>query len=106
MKTVILLVRREDWTHEEFAEYWETEHAPLVDDVPGVRKYATSLPTDPERSEYDGIAEIYFDDTAAMGEAFESEAGQALQADAAEFADMEASPTLYVEETVRLDETG
>lgn len=104
MKMVILLDRKEGWSHEEFREYWVEEHAPLVEDLPGVRKYVTSLPTDPERSDHDGVAELYFDDEAALAEAFDSEAGRRLQADADEFAEM--AGTLHVEPTVQLDRTG
>lgn len=106
MKMVILLSRSAGWSHEEFRDYWETEHAPLVDDLPDVRKYVTSLPTDPDRSPYDGIAEVYFDDVDALAAAFETEAGERLQADVAEFTDPDEGVTMYVEETVRFDETG
>lgn len=99
VKMVVLLVRKESFTHEEFAAYWEEEHAPLVDELPNVQRYTTSLPTDPEKSAYDGIAELYFEDMAALGEAFDSEAGDALLADAAEFSDQEAGEVMYMEET-------
>jgi len=103
LKMVVLLDRTADSTFEEFVEYWETEHAPLVDDLPGVKKYAISLPTDPDRSAYDGMAELYFEDMDALGAAFETEAGKALQADLPRFA--ETGETLYVEETVLRDDT-
>ena len=102
VKMVALLVRDESLTHEEFATYWEEEHAPLVDDLPNVQRYTTSLPTDPEGSAYDGIAELYFEDMAALGEAFDSEAGEALLADAAEFSDQEAGEVLYMTETEQM----
>ena len=103
IKLVNLLVRNEDLSHEEFVERWEGPHAALAKELPGLRRYITSAPVDPSRSEYDGIVELYFDDMAALGEAFESEAGRRVQEDAAEFADVERGPTLYVEETVQLD---
>jgi uncharacterized protein (TIGR02118 family) len=103
LKLVNLLVRADDLTHEEFVEYWYEEHAPLARDLPNAKKYATSVPSDPERSEYDGIVELYFDDMAALTEAFESETGQAVQADLAEFAKPDEGPTMYVEETVQFD---
>lgn len=102
VKMVALLVRKESLSHEEFATYWEEEHAPLVDDLPNVQRYVTSLPTDPEESAYDGIAELYFEDMAALGAAFESEAGEAVLEDAAEFSDQEAGDVLYMEETEQL----
>jgi uncharacterized protein (TIGR02118 family) len=102
VKMVALLVRTESLSHEEFATYWETEHAPLVDDLPNVQRYVTSLPTDPEQSAYDGIAELYFEDMAALGEAFDSEAGEALLEDAAEFSDQDAGEVLYLTETEQI----
>lgn len=99
VKMVVLLVRKESLSREEFTRYWEEEHAPLVEELPNVQRYVTALPTDPEQSPYDGIAELYFEDMTALGEAFDSEAGEAVFEDAAEFTDQEAGEVLYVEET-------
>ncbi|MFC4549157.1 MULTISPECIES: EthD family reductase [Halorussus] len=104
VKLVDLLVRKDDWTHEEFVEYWQGDHAELAEQLPGLRKYVTSVPKDPEKAGYDGMLELYFDDTAAIGEAFESEIGREVQADAAKFVNMDEGPTLIVEESVQLDE--
>jgi len=98
VKMVVLLVREESLSYEEFLTYWEEEHVPMVKALPDVRRYVTSHPTDPEKSAYDGVAEVYFDDMDELGAAFESEAGQALQADAAEFTDPEAGAVLYMDE--------
>ena len=103
IKLVNLVVRKDEYTHEEFVERWTGEHADLAKDLPGLKKYVTSLPTSPERSEYDGIVELYFEDMEALKAAFSSEIGEAVNADAAEFIDMEQGPTEYVEETVQLD---
>ncbi|USZ67941.1 EthD family reductase [Halorussus salilacus] len=104
VKLVDLLVRKDGLTHEEFVEYWTGDHADLAEQLPGLRKYVTSVPKDPEKAGYDGLLELYFDDTAAIGEAFESEIGQEVQADAANFVDMDEGPTLVVDETVQLDD--
>lgn len=98
VKMVALLVRAESLSHEEFVRYWEEKHAPLVEELPNVERYVTSLPTDSEESVYDGLAELYFKDMAALGEAFDSEAGEAVLEDAAEFSDQEAGNVLYMEE--------
>lgn len=103
VKMVQLLERHDDYTHEEFVERWQGSHADLAKDLPNLQKYTTSVPTDPERSAYDGVVELYFEDMADLQAAFESETGEEVMADAAEFADVEAGPTLYVEETVQLD---
>lgn len=103
IKLVDMLVREDGVSHEEFVERWQGPHAELARDLPGLRKYTTSVPRDPSRSEHDGILELYFDDTAAMKEAFDSEIGRRVQADAAEFIDMEQGPTYIVSETVHVD---
>jgi uncharacterized protein (TIGR02118 family) len=104
IKLVNLLVRADDLTHEEFAEYWYDEHVPLAKELPNAKKYATSLPLDPERSEYDGVVELYFEDMGALKEAFDSDVGQAVMADLAKFAEADEGPMMYVEETVQFDE--
>lgn len=104
-KLVQLLTRDPDLSHDEFATRWHGEHAELAEQLPNLRKYTVSNPTRPEHSEYDGVAELYFESENAMKAAFSSEVGQELSADVAEFADMEESPTLYVNEDVRLVKT-
>jgi uncharacterized protein (TIGR02118 family) len=101
VKMVILLDRKEGWSFEEFREYWLAEHAPLVEEMPNVQRYVTSFPTDPERADHDGMAELYFEDMAVLSDAFDSEAGQAVQADGDEFS--ETVGTLYVEEEVQFE---
>lgn len=103
VKLVNLLVRAEEWSHDEFVRRLREEHVPLVEDLPGVGRYTTSVPRDPERAAYDAMTTMYFEDGTALGLAFDGEPGQAVQADAGEFADMEASETLVVDEQVHLE---
>jgi|AntDeeMinimDraft_4_1070355.scaffolds.fasta_scaffold00020_34 uncharacterized protein (TIGR02118 family) len=105
IKLVNLLVRADDLTHEAFVDYWYDEHVPLASELPHAKKYATSVPSDPERSEYDGVVELYFEDMGDLKAAFDSEVGKEVQADLAEFAKPDEGPTLYVEETVQFDDT-
>ena len=104
-KIVDLLVRKDGYTHEEFAERWQGDHADIAKDLPGLERYVTSVPTRPEDAEYDGVLELYFEDMASLGAAFDSDIAAEVQSDAAEFIDLEAGPRLIVEETVQLDET-
>ncbi|NHN40866.1 EthD family reductase [Halorubellus sp. JP-L1] len=104
IKLVNMLVRADDLTHEEFVDYWYDEHVPLAKGLPHAKKYATSVPTDPDRSEYDGVVELYFEDMGDLQAAFESDVGEAVQADLAEFAKPDEGATLYVEETVQFDD--
>lgn len=104
-KLIQLLTRDPDLSHDEFVTRWQGEHAELAERLPNLRKYTVSTPTRPAHGEYDGVAELYFESEDAMKAAFSSEVGQELSADVGEFAEMDASPTLYVEEDVRLVRT-
>lgn len=104
IKMVDLIVRKEGVSHEEFVEWWLDDHAPLAARLPGVRKYATTVANDPDRAGYDGVLELYFDDTSAMAEAFDSDIGAEVMADAADYIDLEQGPTVIGEETVHVDD--
>lgn len=52
------------------------------------------------------MAELWFDDPAAVDDALQSEAGQEVMADAAEFVDTENAEMIVVaDETTHLDDT-
>jgi uncharacterized protein (TIGR02118 family) len=107
MAKMVILARREEGTsHEDCIEYMETEHAPLVEEMDGIERYTYSIPFDPERSGVDYVAQLRFESPAAMNEAFDSDAGQRVQADADSFLDMDATDMVAVgEETAYLDRT-
>ncbi|MFC7073521.1 EthD domain-containing protein [Halovenus rubra] len=67
------LVRQEGMSHEEFREYWESNHSPLAKDIEGVVRYHTVYPSDPENAEFDGVAELYFETLEDLHEALGSE---------------------------------
>ena len=78
MKTVALLRKRADITHEAFVDYYETRHAPLILSLlPGIVEYRrnfsrfegayvneTAAPFD-----FDVVTEIWFEDRAAYDRA-------------------------------------
>ncbi|UPV73795.1 EthD family reductase [Halorussus limi] len=95
-KMVILAVRDDDTSHDECVEYMHDEHAPLVNDLPNLQRYTSSVPLDPEKAGYDYVAQLWFEDPAAMNESFESETGAEVQEDAASFLDMDATEMIPV----------
>jgi uncharacterized protein (TIGR02118 family) len=93
IKTIGLLTRRPELTHEEFVRHWVEIHAPLAHAVPGVRRYVQNHIID-ERTrpdipatavEIDGIAELWYDDRAAMERANASPEAKRLHDDGALF---------------------
>ncbi|NHN49121.1 EthD family reductase [Halostella sp. JP-L12] len=109
------LVRQQGMTHEEFVDYWQENHTPIAREIEGVVRYATVLPTDPENAEFDGVAELYFEDLDALYDALGSEGsrdydpdrGKAKEAreDVDNFLAVEERPRFIGRETVQKDET-
>jgi uncharacterized protein (TIGR02118 family) len=93
IKTVGLLTRKTDWTHERFMKHWVEVHGPLALAVPGLRRYVQNHIKDERRRadiettdvEIDGVAELWFDDQASLEAASRSPEMKALQADGALF---------------------
>ena len=80
IKSVSLLTRKVDMTHDEFIDKWVNEHAPLARAVPGLKRYVLSFvnaqPIRPDIArhgiEVDGIAELWYEDAQAMRHAVAS----------------------------------
>lgn len=87
---VVVFRKREGMTNEEFREYYREEHAPIVNALPNLQGYEVVFPDRPEETVFDGMALLRFDDSAALGEALDSEAAERMQADGANFVDQES----------------
>ncbi len=91
IKSLSLLTRKSALSREEFRRIWVGEHAPLVLAVPQVRRYVLSFileePTRPDvptqTMNVDAIAELWYDDMAALKEAAASPEMRAVQANGA-----------------------
>jgi uncharacterized protein (TIGR02118 family) len=89
IKAISLLVRRDGLTHEQFVTHWFEIHGPLARAVPGIRRYVQShIVGERKRAdisgldiEADGIAELWYDDRAAMERAMATPEMKALHAD-------------------------
>jgi uncharacterized protein (TIGR02118 family) len=78
-------------TLEEFSRYWREVHGPIGRRIPGLRRLVQSHPvpqppgmTSPD---FDGMAELWFDDMAALEAAKRSPEWRASTADEANFID-------------------
>ena len=117
IKMIFCLKRRPDLTREEFQRYWREEHAPLVKRHAaslGVRRYVQShtvseaplaMVSEVRASagrDFDGVAELWWDNVDSLLGAVSTEAGQvasvALLEDEARFIDLPNSPIYFAEE--------
>jgi uncharacterized protein (TIGR02118 family) len=115
-KHVALLVRKEGMTHEQFRDHWLNEHTEIAKEIPGVVKYKTTVPVDPENAEFDGIAELYFEELDALRAALGEETSRdydpddpkakAAREDVDNFLSIEDRPRIVVEEKTQKDVTG
>ena len=93
IKTIGLLTRKDGWTHEQFMQHWVDIHAPLAHAVPGLRRYVQNhIAGERTRADIpatdvaiDGVAELWFDDQAALEAAAKTPEMKALHADGAKF---------------------
>jgi len=80
-KVMVFLKRRADLDRPAFFEWWLNQHRPLVEKIPGLKRYTISLEADGEDGAFDGVAELWFDDDAAAAAGFASAEGQTASAD-------------------------
>ena len=93
IKSISLLTRKDGLTHEQFVRHWVEIHAPLAHAVPELRRYVQSHIVEERRRpdipaldvEVDGIAELWYDDRAAMDLANASPEAKRLHDDGALF---------------------
>ncbi len=104
IKSVSLLTRKDSLSKAEFRNVWEREHAPMVRAVPGVRKYVLSFviaePTTAnapiQAMHVDAMAELWYDDIAALQHAATTPELKAVLANGAKY--LGAIKTLITEE--------
>jgi uncharacterized protein (TIGR02118 family) len=106
LKFMVVIYRRPDLTAAEFRRHLEEVHGPLVNQLPGLRKYTQNYPCpDPKRKPpaWDAIVEVYFGSWPAMEAAWETPQGAASDADLPEFADLTRTTWSVVEEVILLE---
>ena len=91
VKVLTLINRKPGMPVDEFQHYWRTQHPLVVTRLPGIRRYVQShvLPETYANREppYDGIAEVWADDTDRLRAMTKSAAHPDLIADEAKFID-------------------
>jgi uncharacterized protein (TIGR02118 family) len=104
VKVLTFLKRKTGMPVGEFQTYWRNEHPKAVTRLPGVRRYVQShvLPKTYDKGEpvWDGIAEVWADDTSALRAMTQSPAHPALIEDEARFIDRATMGMLVTEDEV------
>jgi uncharacterized protein (TIGR02118 family) len=104
VKAVSFFKRRSGMSVEAFQAYWLTRHPDVVVRLSGIRRYVQShtLAGGYRKGEpaYDGIAEIWFDDTGAMRALAGTPAYAAVEADEARFIERATMGLIITEEHV------
>jgi uncharacterized protein (TIGR02118 family) len=111
VKVLTFIKRKSGMPVDEFQTYWRTQHPKAVTRLPGIRRYVQShvLPETYAKREptYDGIAEVWADDTDAFRAMTKSPAHPDLIADEARFIDRGQMGIIVTEEHVaKNDEPG
>jgi uncharacterized protein (TIGR02118 family) len=108
VKALSFFKRRAGMPVEEFQAYWRARHPDVVTKLPGVRRYVQShtRPADYQRGEpvYDGIAEVWFQNTAAMHALRGTPELEGVQADEARFIDRSTMGLIIADDHVIKDD--
>lgn len=109
IKVVYCITKKAGMTDNEFFDYWKNVHGPIGARIPGLRKLVQShrqtVPGDNANAAYDGMAELWFDDAAALLAARRSREWQASTEDEKNFVDDRKVAYFLAEEHVILDES-
>lgn len=91
IKLVYCITKKSDMTYDEFYDYWKNVHGPIGARIPGLRRLVQShriiAANNGRPADFDGMAELWFDDMAALSEARKSPEWQASGEDERNFID-------------------
>jgi uncharacterized protein (TIGR02118 family) len=91
IKLVYCITKKPGMADEEFFHYWKNIHGPIGARVPGLQKLMQSrrlnVPGDSRAPDFDGVAELWFDDMAALLAARQTLEWRASSEDEANFID-------------------
>ena len=94
---------------EEFSRYWHDVHGPIGRRIPGLRRLVQCHPVREsikEQREFDGVAELWFDDLNALEHARRSKEWLASTADEANFIDLgHTAIVVTIEREIRMTDS-
>src|SRR5438046_7395561 len=106
IKLIYCITKKAGMTDPEFFNYWRNIHGPIGARIPGLRRLvqshrvATGNDCPPD---YDGIAELWFDDMQSLSAARQSAEWKASTEDEANFIDPTRVASVLAEEYVIMD---
>ncbi|HYU47302.1 MAG TPA: EthD domain-containing protein [Terriglobales bacterium] len=107
IKLVYCITKKAGLTDEEFFRYWENIHGPMGAKIPRLRKLVQSrrltVPGDKYRSDYHGMAELWFDDMEALLAARQSPEWKTATEDEESFIDHSKVAYFVSEERIILE---
>ena len=91
IKLIYCITKKPGMADEEFFKYWKNVHGPIGARIPGLRRLVQShrinVSSDVRPADFDGMAELWFDDMAALLEARKSPEWRASGEDEKNFID-------------------
>jgi uncharacterized protein (TIGR02118 family) len=110
IKLVYCITKKASLTDEEFFHYWKNVHGRIGARIPGLRKLVQSqrllVPEDKRPSDYDGMAELWFDDIESLLAARQSPEWKAATEDEDNFIDHGRVAYFVSEESVISSDLG
>jgi len=108
IKLVYCITKKPGLTDQEFFHYWLDIHGPIGARIPGLRKLVQShrltVASDNHQPDYDGVAELWFDDMPSLLSARQSPEWKISTHDEANFVDHTKVAYLITEEHVVFDQ--
>lgn len=102
IKLVYCITKKPGLSDEEFFRYWKDVHGPIGRRIPGLRKLVQSHTLTASRSirapDFDGMAELWFDDLDSLRAAMDSPEWQTSARDESNFIDGGKTAVFITEE--------
>ena len=107
IKVVYCITKKSGMSDEQFFDYWQNVHGPIGARIPGLRRLVQSrrvnVPGDKFAPDFDGMAELWFDNMQALLTARQSPEWKAATDDEANFIDHDHVAYFVSEESVIAD---
>jgi len=108
IKLVYCITKRPTLSDQEFFDYWKNIHGPIGARIPNLRRLAQShrisIPGDTRPPDYDGVAELWFDDIESLLAARRSPEWKASTDDEINFIDHKRVAYFVSEEHVIMEQ--